>query len=695
MACSIGLLVFALISRGQAISRAGGPRSLARSPRRARTGCRPSIPELSILLAMRAVRTSPTPDSLFALRAAIDASPLRMTLLRPAQVGCQFGGGPSLAYDPSTGRLARAVRRRCRPLADVRPAAAGMFDAGTGRVVLPDPDRAGAAGPMVAYSPDGSLLRPPASMATPYLLDARWGVPARSARGVGIRSGPRKGAGPGNHASPQGGPSSPDGSLLAVVTSEAKIWSLRRRTALAVEGSAVPVRNGPGLSFVGCVHARRPVAGRGGVGRRSCVRRPHRDAAQGATGYRSGGHGRCREPRREPARRGIGLKKRGRRWSCRCGERTWHQSQPWRCSRPRGVTTVRSARTARSWRSAPRMVPPGCGAVRTHDQLSAYLGSTSQSTRSRSFRIGGKSRSRPSTAPPSCGARSDPELASIDTGDSVDDVRVGFGNRVVAALAPDVVRSWLLPGPQPQRPVTRRVANGAGGLFLSPDGAASVEPLAGPPFDSFTGALVQEHHHGQAARDVVAVPPGTDRDRGQHATDASSYCLPLGRRRSPTWPTPAKFTSAVSRDPLLAPSPAALVRGCVSGDGRLAAGTDQCGGARDLGRSQRCSTAASRPPERSRKSPSRPMVATWPLPPRTAPITVWVVQTGRTVHVLSRTHPRGRRCGLQPEWRAACLGEPRRHTQGVGCRERQAIADVRREPRPVRPSRSAPMAGNS
>ena len=59
---------------------------------------------------MQAVRVSPTPDALFALRAAIDGSPLRLTLIRPAGVGCSFASGLSLAYDPSPGRLAEGAK---------------------------------------------------------------------------------------------------------------------------------------------------------------------------------------------------------------------------------------------------------------------------------------------------------------------------------------------------------------------------------------------------------------------------------------------------------------------------------------------------------------------------------------------------------------------------------------------------------
>ena len=203
------------------------------------------------------------------------------------------------------------MRRRSDPWPTSVPRPPGAVRRRHRSCRIPDPDRAGGRGS------DGRVQ--PRRLAT-CGRRRRWpGVPARrslgcsarSARGVGIRfrSG-RKGAGPGNHASPQGDVQS---RRLAAgrrdlrgedLVAPAPHGARRRRV-----GRSSPQRPGP---VVGCVHARRPVAGRGGVQRRSCVRRPHRDAAEGATGYRSGQR-RCREPRREPARRGIGLKKRGRR----------------------------------------------------------------------------------------------------------------------------------------------------------------------------------------------------------------------------------------------------------------------------------------------------------------------------------------------------------------------------------------------
>jgi WD40 repeat protein len=99
-AISIGLLIFALISRSQAIS----ARNLARHQAllaksralAAESETQLSIdPERSVLLAASAVRTAPTTDAMFALRAALDASPIRFRLPDAGVQQCAGGFGPN------------------------------------------------------------------------------------------------------------------------------------------------------------------------------------------------------------------------------------------------------------------------------------------------------------------------------------------------------------------------------------------------------------------------------------------------------------------------------------------------------------------------------------------------------------------------------------------------------------------------
>jgi hypothetical protein len=238
-AISIGLLVFALISRSQAISAQNVATSRALA---AQSENEVAVdPELSILLAMQAVRTSPTPDALFALRAAIDASPLRMTLVRPSQVGCQFqSGGPNLAYDPTAPLLAEGLcggtPGRSRGLIQGRLL---LFDTANGNVVLRTASGRGGA-PVVAYRPDGSLLAAANGGGFVQLLDPRTGA-VRGVLGAPPVVGGRNSPG---LALSEALSFSPDGSLLAEVTQfQAKVWSLRRRTAITLEGTPFP--NGP------------------------------------------------------------------------------------------------------------------------------------------------------------------------------------------------------------------------------------------------------------------------------------------------------------------------------------------------------------------------------------------------------------------------------------------------------------------
>ena len=99
-AISIGLLIFALISRSQAISARNAARHQALIAKSralaAESETQLSIdPERSVLLAVSAVRTAPTTDAMFALRAALDASPIRFRLPDAGVQQCAGGGGPN------------------------------------------------------------------------------------------------------------------------------------------------------------------------------------------------------------------------------------------------------------------------------------------------------------------------------------------------------------------------------------------------------------------------------------------------------------------------------------------------------------------------------------------------------------------------------------------------------------------------
>ena len=146
-AVSIGLLVFALISRSQAIS--AGVVAKARALAAESQTQLAVDPERSILLARAAVLSSPTPEALFALRAALDAAPIRFRLPDAGLQNCGQGlvaSSPGVAFNPNGRQLAEGLCDGTIVLADPH----------TGRV-LRRIKVATPAGP-VAFDRDGSLL---------------------------------------------------------------------------------------------------------------------------------------------------------------------------------------------------------------------------------------------------------------------------------------------------------------------------------------------------------------------------------------------------------------------------------------------------------------------------------------------------------------------------------------------------------
>jgi len=151
-AVSIGLLIFALISRGQAISsraQAVSEQIGARAQALAAESQAqlPNDPEISLILGTRAVRTKATPQSMFALRAALDASPLERALPTVADPGsCAINSGLSAASRPNREQVAEAS---CN-------GSLRLLDPATGHILRQK--RLAGELTSVAYSPNGAAL---------------------------------------------------------------------------------------------------------------------------------------------------------------------------------------------------------------------------------------------------------------------------------------------------------------------------------------------------------------------------------------------------------------------------------------------------------------------------------------------------------------------------------------------------------
>ena len=252
---SIGLLIFALISRGQAISsraQADSERLGARSQALAAESQAqlPNDPEISVILGMRAVQTRATPQSLFALRAALDASPLERALPTIANPG----GCLSAAMSPDGREIAEGT---CTGLVRI-------LDAATGRVLRSN--NIGVQVTSLAFSPDGDTLAAAAGdgvwMIDPQTVAAvAWkgalstgttsvafspnGHTLAAGSGHGLAIGPVNGVTPGTELSaPLGGNVifSPDGRLLFAGGQDASVHVYDAGTGRLIHRILAPAR---------------------------------------------------------------------------------------------------------------------------------------------------------------------------------------------------------------------------------------------------------------------------------------------------------------------------------------------------------------------------------------------------------------------------------------------------------------------
>ena len=219
---SIALLVFALISRGNAISARNTAKAQALA---ADSQAQLAIdPERSVLLATAAVHEKTTPDSLFAMRSALDASPIRFRLPDAGPQTCAPNSFAStgVAFSPDGRRLAEGLCNGTVVFADAH----------NGRVVRRV--RVGATAGPLSYNRTGTLL---AASVGPHtmLVDPATGA---------VRDGAPSTMGQAKSAF---NPASPD-ELAIADTSHVLLWNVRTHRARQIDyGSA---QNGPPPSGV-------------------------------------------------------------------------------------------------------------------------------------------------------------------------------------------------------------------------------------------------------------------------------------------------------------------------------------------------------------------------------------------------------------------------------------------------------------
>ena len=142
-----GLGVLALVSRNHAVSVGNTARAQALAAES--QGELSADPEVAVLLARQAVRVSPIPKAVAALRQAMDASPVRSALPTGSAKLCgteNFTSGPTIGYNPAGTQLAESL---CT--GDVV-----VFEAVSGHLVYRRHLSAQASA--VAYAPNGGVM---------------------------------------------------------------------------------------------------------------------------------------------------------------------------------------------------------------------------------------------------------------------------------------------------------------------------------------------------------------------------------------------------------------------------------------------------------------------------------------------------------------------------------------------------------
>ena len=144
VAVAVGIVAFVQRQDARNTARAAKSRALA-GESEAQLGV---DPERSILLAAAAVRDTPTPEALFALRRALDVSPRRRRLASGGPWQGIVGGDQFVSYSPDGRQIAEGSMT----------GAIRIFDAASGRLERRIRIAGVANAPFAAYSPNGASL---------------------------------------------------------------------------------------------------------------------------------------------------------------------------------------------------------------------------------------------------------------------------------------------------------------------------------------------------------------------------------------------------------------------------------------------------------------------------------------------------------------------------------------------------------
>jgi WD40 repeat protein len=200
-AVAIGLGVVAFLARNQAVSASTIARSQALGAESQNELS--ADPEVSVLLARRAVQQAPTGQAVSALRQAMDASSVRRALPIEPVTGCKYQPTSLIAYSPTGDRVAEGS---CTGQVTVIGAASGRI---VFRRHLPGQEDD------VAYDPDGRLLAVGTNRGV-VMLDSNHGTVTSHLPGRGA---------------PTALAFSPNGSMLAATTNfGVTVWDLQHGT---------------------------------------------------------------------------------------------------------------------------------------------------------------------------------------------------------------------------------------------------------------------------------------------------------------------------------------------------------------------------------------------------------------------------------------------------------------------------------